>query len=599
MTMLDEAPPAGPTNRPNTSSDADMRDVMMVRDLFYKARDARRPMIALWKQWYKILNNRAWTNGAANGIEPDSEIPQMWPVLASMVAWMTDQRPILSTMAGGTAFSPHHDFYDTLAKDMNAVLESQFVNYSEDAEITRFLWDIATYGIGWTKTVWDATLADGLGDTTFRRIDPFTFYPDPFARSPKDMDHCIEAKLMTLSQLDRAWPGAAARLGHSSFTEDLDESPHVLDGSINNNTPRAQIAPVSAGGSGQYQWSRRGSSSDVQNRDEPVVSVLECWVRSHEVKATSDKDVMRVNEVWTCYIVAGNQLLFRGAADEVSGSNVHPYDRGVLFDTGEMYGPSLVNFMSSPQKSINRIVSMIERNAALMGNPILAESPRSQSKHQRKSNRPGMIISADPTQVGWLQPPQMHPQMSVALIQYFESKIESISGMTAIVRGFMGNGRNAQGVMDSVQDAAFVRIRATLRELERTLRGVTWKKAAYIAEFYTEPRFMAIIGQDGQHTRRALAARHFYTPSDETGERTPLRFTIIADAGSQLPTSKQARSAEADTLFALGAIDVFELLKAKGWPNHAIVAKRVMEAQAAMGQPAGLPATGKRERARA
>lgn len=598
--MLDESPPAGPDNRPTTTADDEARQaVAMVRDLFYRARDARRPMIRMWKQWYTVLNNRTWQYGSAGGWEPDGEIPQMWPVIASMVAWMTDQRPILSTMAGGTAFSPHHDFYDKLAKDMNAVLESQYANYDEDAEITRLLWDVSTYGVGWTKTVWDATLADGLGDTTFRRIDPFTFYPDPFARSPKDMDHAIEAKLMTLSQVDRAWPGAAKKLGYNSFMEDLDESPHVLDESLSQGAPRAVMAPVSSGGSGQYQWTRRGGASDAQNREEPVVSVLECWVKTHEAKATDDPNVMTVHDVWTCYVVCGNQLLFCGSAEDVSGHNRHPYDRCVLFDTGEMYGPSLVNFMQSPQKSINRIVAMIERNAMLMGNPILAESPRSQSKHQRKSNRPGMIVQARPDEVGWLQPPQMHPQMSVALIQYFESKIESISGMTAIVRGFMGQGRNAQGVMDSVQDAAFVRIRATLRELERTMRGITWKKAANISEFYTEPRFMAIIGQDGQQTRRALAARHFYAPEGEQGERIPLRFTILADAGSQLPTSKQARSAEADTLFALGAIDIYELLKAKGWPNYAIVAKRVMEAQAAAGMPAGVPAAGKRERARA
>jgi hypothetical protein len=122
-----EAPPAGPDNRPTTGSEDRDRDVMMVRDLFYKARDARRPLMRQWKQWYKTLNNRTWSSALRAGGEPTSEIPQMWPVLASMVAWMTDQRPILSTMAGGSAFSPHNDFYDKLAKDMNAVLESQYV----------------------------------------------------------------------------------------------------------------------------------------------------------------------------------------------------------------------------------------------------------------------------------------------------------------------------------------------------------------------------------------------------------------------------------------------------------------------------------------
>jgi hypothetical protein len=596
---LDEAIEVlGPDNAPTSAAaDHEIATVRMVRDLFYKARDARRPLVRQWKKHYRTLNNRTWATGAS--WEPNTEIPQMWPIIASMVAWMTDQRPILSTLAGGTPFSPHNDFYDGISKDMNAVLESAFVEYQEDAEITRGLWDVATYGIGWQKTIWDATLADGLGDTTFRRCDPFTIYPDPFARSPKDLNHIIEAKIMTLSDVDRAWPGAAKRLGFGSFLEDMDESPHMLDQSVSQTTPRATMAPPAAGGSTSYQYTKRGGAADHANREEPVVSVLECWVKSHKVSKTDDPNVMQVVDVWTCYVTCGNVLLFEGEAQDVSGFRVHPYDRMVLFDSGEMYGPSLVDFMTSPQESINRIVSMIERNAMLIGNPIMAESPRSLSRGQRKSNRPGTIIKANPSEVGWIQPEQMHPQMSVSLLSYFESKLESISGMSAITRGFSSSGRNSQGVMDSVQDAAFVRIRATLRELERTLRGVTMKKAANIAEFYTEPRFMAIIGPDGQQTRRALKSRHFYAPQGQEGTRVPLRFTVLADAGSQLPTSKQARSAEADTLYALGAIDVLELLKAKQWPNYAVVAKRVMEAQAANGQAGGVAAPGKRERARA
>ena len=598
MSLDESISVVAPDNRPTTAAaDHEVESVQMVRDLFYKARDARRPLVQRWKKWYRVLNNRTWTPGAS--WEPTTEIPQIWPIIASMVAWMTDQRPILSTLAGGTAFSPHNDFYDAISKDMNAVLEAAFIEYQEDAEVTRGLWDVATYGIGWQKTMWDATLADGLGDTTFRRCDPFTIYPDPFARSPKDMNHIIEAKIMTLSDVDRAWPGAAKRLGYNHFLEDVDESPHVLDDSVSQTAPRAAMAPPAAGGSHAYQYTRRGNGADVQNREEPVVTVLECWVKSHSVKPTDDPNVLQVTDVWTCYVVCGNILLFEGTAQDVSGHRMHPYDRMVLFDQGEMYGPSLVDFMTSPQESGNRIVSMIERNAILHGNPIMAESPRSLSRGQRKSNRPGTIIKASPQEVGWINPPQMHPQMSVSLLGYFESKLESISGMSAIVRGFSPSGRNAQGVLDSVQDAAFVRIRATLRELERTLRGITTKKAANIAEFYTEPRFMAIIGPDGQQTRRALRSRHFYAPPGEEGTRVPLRFTVLADAGSQLPTSKQARSAEADTLYALGAIDVLELLKAKQWPNYAVVAKRVMEAQAANGQSGGVAAPGKRERARA
>jgi hypothetical protein len=585
--MIDEAPPSGPDNVPTKVDDDREREIVgFVRDLFYRARDARRPMLGNWRTWYRALNNRTGSD----------EVAQMWPIIASMVAWMTDQRPLAQTLAAGQPFSPHNDMFDALSKDMNSVLEMQHSSYDEDVELTRCLWDVATYGIGWTKTLWDATLADGLGDTTYRRRDPFTIYPDPYARSPKDMNHIIEASIMTLSDLERAWPGARKLLA-GSWYEDIDESPHVLDGNLDQNAPRAVLKAPAAGGSMQFQNSSRLGASDPQNRDEPVVTVLECWVRETTTKRTDDPNVVQVIEEWRCYVVCGNRLIFSGLASDVSGHREHPYDRVVLFDTGEMYGPSLVHFMMGPQRSINRIIQAIERNAELHGNPIMAEAPRAQSRHQRKSNQPGQILKARPDEVGWIQPPQMHPQMSVSLIQYFESKLESISGMTAIVRGFMGNGRNAQGVMDSVQDAAFVRIRATLREIERQLRGITRKKVATIAEFWTEPRFVALLGEDGQTLRQAFASRHFYAPPDETGKRVPLRFSIMADAGSQLMTSKQAKAQTAMTLYTLGAIDIYELLKALGWNNYAVVAKRVMEQQAMQGTLGAAP--GKRERARA
>lgn len=587
--------PAGPDNVVTglaQQRDAELAKVQMVRDLFYRARDARRPLLREWKKHYKTLNNKTW-RGGGDGWEPRSEVPQIWPVCASLVAWMTDQRPNLQVMAGGQPFSPYHDFYDSLARDMNTLLEANFTVNDSDAEITKLLWDVVTYGIGWTRTEWRPTLADGLGDSTFTRRDPFTIYPDPHARTPKEMNHIVEAQIMTISDLDRAWPGAAKTLGQESYVEDSDEAPHTLDDQINSTAPRAIIAAPAPGGSAAFQKTTRMSGADIHNREDAVVTALYCWVRSHEATKTDDANVMKVREVWTLYVMAGNRILFEGTAEEVSGYTTHPYDRTVLFDTGEMYGPSLVNFMTSPQESINRIVSMIERNAMLVGNPIMAQNPRSPGAKQRMSNRPGNIVKMAPDDAKWIQPPQLHPQMSVSLIQYFEGKIESISGMSAIVRGFTPNGRNSTGVMDSVQDSAFVRVRATLRELERTLRGVTSKMSANIAEFYTEPRMMALIGPDGQRTRRALASRHFY--SRDTDDRTPLRFTILADAGSQLLTSKSARAAEADTLFALGAVDTMEVLKAHQWPNWAVVAKRVMEQQA----NGTLPEAGKRERARA
>jgi hypothetical protein len=570
------------------SSTSDIERAQLVRDLFQRAREARRPLVGRWKRSYRTLNNRDWQAAASNDqFQPAANVPHIWPVVASLVAWMTDQRPTIEVSSSAVPMGPLDDLYMGAAQDMNAVMAAIVAEYRLDAEINKVLWDVMTYGVGYFTTVWEPWLADGLGDSVFRRVDPFTVYPDPWARSPRDLNFIIQARAMTLDDLDRAFPGAGAAAS-DGWIEDTDEAPHRLEGGVNMAGPRANLAPLSPATTARYARSDRKPTIDS-----PIVTVLECWIRSH--KHTKTAKGTKTVESWRVLMVCGNRVLMDEDGFDVSGHGQQPIDRMVMFDTGEWYGPSLVDNLGPLQNAINRELANLAWNIALMGNPILLEGQNVQSK--RISNRPGQRISVRrPDDVAWLSPPQIHPQMAVELISYYESKIESVSGMSAIVRGFSPSGRNAQGTLDQVQDAAFVRVRATLRELERALCGVGSKMVANIAELYTEPRVISVVGPDGQRTTELLRSRHFYRSMNDDGTMAPLRFNLQADAGSQLPTSRQARGAEAANLFALGAIDVLELLKAKQWPSWSVVAKRVMEQQAMAGGSIG---PGARQRTRA
>jgi len=574
-TVLDEMAP-GPANVAAGTSTGQTEDqtAAYVQHLFMRARSLRRPLIAQWKNNYRTLHNKTWAPRAEAWM-PAPEISQVFPVIFSSVAWMTDQRPTIETTAAPQPFSEYADFYQSLSQDMNAVLNATFMGNSLDLEISMVLWDAFTYGIGYLKTTWEPWLADGIGDTAFRRVTPFNIYPDPFATSMQDLTYIIEAKQMTISDVDRSYPGARGKIG-AGATEDVDEQPHILDETVSQSMARVRLGNLPSATQTRY-----GITDNPRDRgiaDDMTVTVLECWVRHHQITKTDDPSVSKVRDVWRCIVTCGRNVLLDCEAGEVNAYGTHPYDRMVLTDTGEFYGPSIVALLDSPQESIGRLLSSIMQNIALMGNPVLQESPRSRSRGKKITNRPGQRIEAEQTEISWLNPPQMHPTMSTDLIQFFKGEIESISGLSAMVRGFAPSGRNSTGVLDQVQDAAFVRVRASLRQLEAALRGVCSKMCANVAEFYTEPRQMSIQGADGQKFHMAMRARHFYTrDADNKEERIPLRFTLLADAGSQLPTSKQARAADAQQLFALGAIDVYELLKAKQWPNYSIVAKRVME----------------------
>lgn len=569
----------GPANEVNPRPDgpSEIAVATLVRELFMRAREARRPLYQQWKRNYRVLNNRDYKPGSSPWDE-EPAVSNVWPVVASATAWMTDQRPMIETAPTAEPYSPYWDYYQKLATDMNACVMASYTNHALDGEVTKALWDVYTYGIAYFKTQWEAPLAEGLGDAVFRRVDPATIYPDPHAQTPNELTYIIEAKTMTVADADRAWPGAAKKLGQTFYIEETESSSHKLDANVQRNQPRAALGAL-APNTSSPGTSPAGSPN--KPTDMPVITVLEAYVRGYLVESGDQEGVSKVRDDWRCIIVSGNAVLMDEACNDMNAFGTHPYDRLVLFDQGEWYGPCIVELLAPLQRLINWLLGAINRNIYLMGNPVLVEDMRSASRNKRFTNRPGQRIEGNLNSVGWMSPPQIHPQMSVQLVQYYEGKIETISGLSAMVRGFSPGGRNAQGVLDSVQDAAFVRVRASLRELERALRGVGSKMVASVAEFYTEARLMSIIGEDGQRTYLNLRARHFYAIDvDSPGERIPLRFSIVADAGSQLPTSKQARASEAKHLFTIGAIDIYELLKAMQWPNYALVAQRVMEQQA-------------------
>ena len=157
--------------------------------------------------------------------------------------------------------------------------------------------------------------------------------------------------------------------------------------------------------------------------------------------------------------------------------------------------------------------------------------------------------------------------------------------------------------MQSAQEAGFVSIRASQRNMELALTKTGMLLCHLIAQNYTTPRVTAIVGDKGTQTSLLLASRHFYSPSRDpkTGryELTPLTFALNVSAGSDRPTSRQARIAEADALFAMKAVDIQYVLQAHQISDWEDIQSRMQQqamaqaaaASQAKGQPKG-PGTG-------
>lgn len=580
------------TNLDPTADEVEI--AQMVRDLFQTARAARAPMIPIWNRCWRALRCRTRTHTPGAAWEPNIRIPEIFNIVRTKVGLELDQRIVTKISPAGPFGSEWASWLAQRCSDMEAVMESShFVNH-EEIQYELALWDAATYGTAIVKTVWDGALADGKGDAVIRRVNPYCFVPDPAATNEDDGDYYIEAHTWSVQQIDRMFPGKGELFLRGGASDSIDDPPSQLSQSGSQQS-RLLPGPISPATSPRYGREVGGGSTQALHAD-PVV-VLEAWIREHdvtEVKGGPEDGRTIVEDKWRVVMVAGPHVLLNERADELWGHGGHPYDRYVPQDLGEFWGIGIVELLGPIQASLNRMLQAVQRHIEITGNPILKEEYGATTQNvMLNGNKPGQRLSKKRgSEVDWMQPPSMSPQLPLFL-EFVRARMEAVSGLSAMARGGMPQGRPSSDVMDSVQEMAFVTVRAELLNLEHALRGAYLKKAALIAENYTEPRFVSITGPQGEPSSMFLSARHFSAPVDE---QAALEYQVRVDAGSSSYTSRKVRHDLATQALTLGAIDRLSWLEAVEFPNPQLVLQRKAAEESSI-LAANPP--GRRERARA
>ena len=561
--------------------------------VFNHARDKRRPLLSKWTRNYHVVHNRTWGASRPAG-HPRTEIPEIYPIIASIVAWETDSSPRFQIAPNMPPNTPYVQQFDDLATDLEWVMHQNWEREDYDAEVQQVLWDGEVYGIGYGKTCWEPTLDNGYGNVLLRRVDPFNMYLDPDARSWRDLTYMFEVRTLSRDELRRRFPKAnlddlSYRIGDTHMAPTQISGATTNPGSIR---PNPGSLPNPAGGTNVTSFGRSGT--DSPNVLDDGVTVMEMWYRtikkSNLPKSPATDKTPATSEFadeWRCLVFAGQTILMHESASDIYGHGRHPYSRYVPIEEGELYGYSLVEQLAPLQVAINRMFASVEHNAWLSGNPIMV---RRQGSRTTITNRPGETMdTAEPNQdIRWLTPPDISPS-HIQLIDKMIQEMERISGMSAIVRGYSPQGRPSEGVMDSVQDSAFVRIRMRLRNFERFLRDAGILCASTITEFYDRGRVIARVGPDGERSILPLLDNHFYMPSDD-GTVQPLSMNLSVTAGASQAISRQAKEAKAERLFALGAFDVPAVLEWSEVPNWKAISDRVQATQQQAGT-LGMPPT--------
>ena len=591
--------------------------------MFDDARTERLPKVAQWYRNYAVTRRQPWEHRP--GWKPRPHLPQIFPILATRTAWVRETDPTYNVSPVSDPNTALHGESVQLADDMRMLLDAGQVRESSIVEIEKALWDCQIYGTGIVAAEWDPRLHDGLGDFTDRRVDPFCFYPDPAATDLDDAGYMFEVQRLSEAELERRFPGALSMLGELGDEDVPDASPSHVAGrkQIENrgktggkdssgNVPGNVIWGATAESGKRYTsatrhiviytaWLRESIRAEVVDRYDAGVQGLDpVDLGAEPIEEWPDNPVtkpldLRVDD-WRCVVWTSNDVvLMDERADAIYPHGLHPYERLVEQNTGEFWELAMVDLLGSSQVELNKVYANILHNIALMGNPVMVEGIRAGLSRKQQSNQPGSTLRVQERDaVGWLNPPVLQGTLASEILRFTIGEMERISGISGMVRGANPTGRNASTVMDSLQEAAFVRIRLLIRNLEKMYQGLGNRHAANVAEFYTEPRLIAALGPSGEATAKALSTEHFYMRNHNGDARQPLRFRIAVDAGSRLAVSPQARQAQAKEMFALGAIDNEALLKIvqlPGW-QETVARMREMQAQGQFEQPTARQAAG-------
>ena len=529
-----------------------------------------------WRKAYKLLHNRGWAS-TRDAWMPSPTASEIYPIIAALVGWMTDQRVRFQCVPSADPHSQYANFQQKLAVDLETVLDSLWVNQSFEAEVEKVLFDSFLYGTGFFKCIYDPGADGGAGNPIMRRCDPFSLFIDPNATSLDDANYIIEARELSLVEFERRFPDRGDAIdadmgaGYSLPTRETSET--------GGKAPMANLAAHS-GGSGTVPpvYGKPGQGGRVSDSAyyDGSITVFEAWIKENTLfspePGDDEDDPFNVTE-WRCVITTGSHVLMNERAMDMWQHGLHPYVRYTTHDMGDMWGIALVDHLADPQMAINRLLAALQQHAELVSNPIFMEDSRSGIPRTKIVNRPGQRITKGAgSEAGWLVPPDM-PNDVQELVAFYIQEMERISGLSGVVRGFSPTGRNAQGVIDSVAESAFVRIRLALRNLERSLSVAGGLLANLVVENFSLPRVMSIVGPDGERSMLALRARHFHVPNEEGAD--PMRFSLYVRAGSAMPISRAARIAEAETLFAMGALDAQAVLEAHDYPQRDQILQRL------------------------
>lgn len=396
--------------------------------------------------------------------------------------------------------------------------------------------------ISWMKVYWDNNITGGSfekmnqyqGDVVLETVDPTNLYFDPAAVRVEDCNYMIFAVVKSTEWIKETWG--------------------------------VEIAP------------EQTSETDVYNR--PILN------NNTTKKATFYEYWYREDGTINVIYAAGNKILKH--IRNVYKHGRYPFVPFVAKKNRQsILGISECRNLLGNQKLLNKLVEIPVTNSLLVANPIMLINASSGIDPNKVTSKPGQIwtVRDDPDKgVKYLNPPVLGGEV-FRMIDQMTQFMERIGGVYDANTGETPGGVTAASAIQLLQEQGSIPLKGITRNLYSTLKEVYEQMVELIKEFYTETRYLRVMGKDGKFEFMEFNALKYKA----------IDFDIRVSAGASTPTSKAFVAQLGLDLFSQGLllpseyVDMLENL-----PNKDKIVERLRqkEAQETEAQPQQAPASG-------
>ena len=399
------------------------------------------------EQWYKVRHWRYLQKG--QGLTPSSA--WLFNALTSKHADFMDNLP-------DATFLPRVQDDEAEADALTAILPVIMERNGWRECYSETVWQKLKHGTGVYSATWDNKADHGIGDIALSRVDILNFFCDPELQDIQDSSDVFVTKAMTKDQFKSLYPD--------------------VDGNLT-----GSIKPE------RFETDEKNSANDIVVVDWYYKVQRDGRTLLHFVKYVGDVILFASENEGATY------------ADGFYWHGKYPFVVDTLYPLeNSPFGFGLVAVGREPQAQIDQMNKLFLEHLAVGARPRTFISDSLGIKDEDFADLSKTIYRVKGSEITGKVYPIPHPSLDGIYYNIYASKIDELKETTS--NRDVSNGSTSSGVTSG---AAISALQETGNKTSRDMIGASYHAfeqlmklvVELVRQFYTEPRYYRLTGQDG------------------------------------------------------------------------------------------------------